>query len=257
MSRRPFLIANWKLFKLKADAKAFCDRVVSLIQMEARLPQLAICPSYTLLETIHASLKSHPALISVGAQNMAMAEEGAYTGEVSAAMLKEVGVTVVILGHSERRQYFGETDATVNTKTKLALQHGLLPVICVGELLAEREAGQTDAVVTQQVKGALADIAASDIETMVFAYEPVWAIGTGKTCDAVEANRVCELIRQLAGSDSVRVLYGGSVKPDNFDGFMAQPSIDGGLVGGASLDPGSFVDLIEIAQKHVPHPVAC
>ena len=251
MLRQPYLIANWKLFKVKAEAKAFCERLTESIAILDNIPQMAICPSYTLLETVQDNIQQLSTYLSVGAQNMASAEEGAYTGEISYKMLLDIGVNLVILGHSERRQYFMETDELVNAKVKLAISHNIVPVICVGETLAQRESGQTDSVVTTQVLAAIKDSPSVAPEKIVFAYEPVWAIGTGKNCDATEANRVCELIRSLTNNEAIRVLYGGSVKPENFASFMEQPGIDGGLVGGASLDPQSFVGLVEIARERV------
>ena len=191
--------------------------------------------------------------IGLGAQNMHAAASGAYTGEVSAQMLVETGVKYVILGHSERRALFGETDAQVNAKTKAALAAGLVPIVCVGETLEERESNRTDAVVTAQVMGSLADLGA-DLARCVVAYEPVWAIGTGRTATPGQAQEVHALIRRMLAkmstgqvANTVRIQYGGSMKPDNAAELMAQPDIDGGLIGGASLKAESFADIVKAA----------
>jgi triosephosphate isomerase len=178
-------------------------------------------------------------------------ENGAYTGEISPLMLQDLAVKLVIIGHSERRQYYNETDITVNEKTKSALAHHLTPIICVGETLQQREAGDTDAVVCCQVEAAVREISPADYSKLVFAYEPVWAIGTGKTCDSAEANRVCALIRQTlskqGNAEQTLILYGGSVKPNNTKELMSQSDIDGALVGGASLEADSFSEIIRQA----------
>jgi triosephosphate isomerase len=189
--------------------------------------------------------------IHVGAQNCDFREEGAYTGEVSAAMLAEMGCSFVIIGHSERRQYFGETDGSVNKKAHAALSHGRTPIICVGEKAEEREVQLTDNVVIIQVQRAILNLDPSQASRICFAYEPVWAIGTGKACDAREANRVCSIIREtierhmgVGPAEDVRILYGGSVKPETIADQMVQPHIDGALVGGASLDADSFSQIV-------------
>jgi len=189
--------------------------------------------------------------VAIGAQNMHFADEGAYTGETSPVMLKAIGTTHVILGHSERRQYFAETDELVNKKLKAALKHQLVPIVCVGEVLAEREGGRTSEVLLRQTRGALAGIGAGEAAPVVIAYEPVWAIGTGKTATpqiAAEAHAVIrgEVAKLLGGktADALRILYGGSVKPDNATALMAEAEIDGALVGGASLDPQSFAKIV-------------
>jgi triosephosphate isomerase len=197
---------------------------------------------------VDAAKGSH---IGVGAQNIAWAREGAFTGEISAAMLRAVGVTYTIVGHSERRQYFGETDATVLKRTEAALEAGLTPIVCVGERLEEREAGQTESVLVGQFAGGIAGLTEAQFARIVIAYEPVWAIGTGKTATpqiAADAHRaIRNEVRSKYGkeaADAVRILYGGSVKPDNVKSLMAQPEIDGSLVGGASLDPASFASIV-------------
>lgn len=189
--------------------------------------------------------------IQVGAQNIHWAEKGAFTGEISAAMLKEAGAAYAIIGHSERRQYFGETDATVNSRTKAALAAGIVPIICVGESLEQREKGETDVVVSGQVKADLADIPGEAVAGLVIAYEPIWAIGTGKTATDEQANETIGLIRETIASlygqavaDQVRIQYGGSMNPKNVKGLMAQPQIDGGLIGGASLKAADFAQVV-------------
>ena len=189
--------------------------------------------------------------IQVGAQNIHWAEKGAFTGEISAAMLKEAGAAYAIIGHSERRQYFGETDATVNSRTKAALAAGIVPIICVGESLEQREKGETDAVVSGQVKADLADIPGEAVAGLVIAYEPIWAIGTGKTATDEQANETIGLIRETIASlygqavaDQVRIQYGGSMNPKNVKGLMAQAQIDGGLIGGASLKAPDFAQVV-------------
>jgi triosephosphate isomerase len=211
--------------------------------------EVVVCPSFTSISVVIAAATGSG--VAIGAQNMHFADEGAYTGETSPLMLKAIGATHVILGHSERRQYFGETDELINTKLKTALQHGLVPIVCVGEVLAEREAGKTEEVLLRQTRGVLAGIAASAAAPIVIAYEPVWAIGTGKTATPQMASEAHAVIRgevaKLFGpetADHLRILYGGSVKPDNATTLMNEPDIDGALVGGASLDPQSFAKIV-------------
>ena len=194
--------------------------------------------------------------IGLGAQNVHWAEKGAFTGEISAAMLKELGVQYVVIGHSERRQYFGETDETVNKRTKAALAAGLKPIVCVGETLAEREAGATTKVVERQVRVGLAGLHSADWDQLVLAYEPVWAIGTGKTATTAQAQEVHAFIRkllaELAGAEAaakLRIQYGGSMKPENAKELISQPDIDGGLIGGASLEAKSFADIVRGAVR--------
>lgn len=212
--------------------------------------EVAVCPPFTALTAVARELGDGG--IALGAQNMYWENEGAFTGEISPLMLKEIGCKYVVLGHSERRQYFGETDETVNMKVKAALKHDLLPIVCVGERLAEREAGITQKVIKVQILGSLADLVPQEIERLVIAYEPVWAIGTGRTASNEDAQEVNGYIRQLlaeiAGreiAERVRIQYGGSVKPENAAGLMSQPDIDGALVGGASLKAESFAGIIK------------
>jgi triosephosphate isomerase len=212
--------------------------------------EILVCPPFTALHAVVQAVKNSP--IKVGAQNMHWEAKGAFTGEVAPAMLKDLGCTHVLIGHSERRQYFGETDATVNKKTLAAFAVGLVPVVCVGETLQEREANRTMAVIEKQVTDGLVGLSAEQAQQLVIAYEPVWAIGTGKTATPQQAEEVHAAIRKqyasrygAAAAAAIRILYGGSVKPDNVSELMQQPNIDGGLVGGASLEIDSFTKLVQ------------
>jgi triosephosphate isomerase (TIM) len=264
--RKTIIAGNWKMNKIASQGKELATGIVNGAKGKSDLPEIVLCPPFTLLQEVVEATKGTP--VKVGAQNMDYRDEGAYTGEVSPVMLVALGVTHVLIGHSERRQYFGETNSTVNLRLKAALKHDLVPVVCVGETLDEREDGLTDAVVRRQVSAALADIDESDLETIVFAYEPVWAIGTGKNCEAPEADRVCGLIRatvnefysradgaakasKSTAGDNIPVLYGGSVKSSNVDEQLALPNIDGSLVGGASLTDKDFLPIIEAGIKRV------
>ena len=247
--RKKLIAANWKMYKTPEQAQAFFDAFLPQVFEHTR-DEIAVCPPFLCLDTaVQAAAGSN---IAVGAQNMHWAKEGAYTGEVSASMLKAAGCTHVILGHSERRQYFADTDDTVNLKLKAALAAGLVPIVCVGEVIQEREAGLTEDVLRRQCSVAFRDVSGPEAAPLVVAYEPVWAIGTGKTATpelAVEAHMV---IRHEAAkafgqpvADAMRILYGGSVKPDNAHALMSQAEIDGALVGGASLDPKSFAAIVK------------
>jgi len=251
--RKPIVAGNWKMNKTAAEAQAL---VAALRPELAGLDgvEVVLCPPFTALAAVGAAIQG--TAIELGAQNMHAAPAGAYTGEVAANMLLELGCRYVILGHSERRTYFHETDELVNRKTRAALAAGLQPIVCVGETLAEREAGRTEAVVTAQVHGSLAGLGADAWPRTVIAYEPVWAIGTGRTATAAQAQEVHALIRRLladlAGgrvAAAVRIQYGGSVKPSNARELMSQPDIDGGLIGGASLEARSFLDIVRGAVK--------
>lgn len=252
--RKPILAGNWKMFKTVPQALSYVEQFEGLLAdiSNHEGADVVICAPALSLYAMHQKLDgSH---VQLGAQNVHQAEEGAYTGEIAAGMLKEAGVKYVILGHSERRQYFGETDESVNAKVQQVLKHGLLPIICVGEDLEQRNQGVTNTLVESQVRAAFQTISAEDATRSVIAYEPIWAIGTGMTATAQDANAVCAHIRtvlvDLYGSDtanSVRIQYGGSVKPDNIAELMAQSDIDGALVGGASLDPSSFASLVRNA----------
>lgn len=216
--------------------------------------QVAVCPPFVNLEAVRQVIAGTP--VQLGAQNMHHEEAGAYTGEVSAAMLKAVGCRYVILGHSERRQYFGETDEGINRKIKRALQHALVPIVCVGEMLEERQAEQAAAVVTRQVRAALDGVALASAEALVIAYEPVWAIGTGHTATPEQAQEMHALIRRLlieqygeALGGALHILYGGSVKPSNAADLFGQPDVDGGLIGGASLKAADFAAIVRAAHR--------
>jgi triosephosphate isomerase len=241
--RTPIIAANWKMHKTVAEARDFCRAFLASYAPDGG--EVVICPPFTALGAVAELLAG--SVVKLGAQDLFWEEKGAYTGEISPGMLQDVGCDYVIIGHSERRGYFGETDADVNRKVKAALAHGLKPIICLGESLVQREAGQTEKVVTEQVRLAYEGVAPSSAEQTVIAYEPIWAIGTGRNASPEEANRVIGLIRQtVAGiygdgvAEKIRIQYGGSVNKENIAQFMDQPEIDGALVGGASLDPAGF-----------------
>jgi triosephosphate isomerase len=249
--RIPLLAANWKMYKTPAEARSF---VVTFLETAhpTRAEVAIFPPAIDLPATLDAAQGS---ALRVGAQNMYFADEGAFTGEISASMLVAAGATHVLIGHSERRQYFGETDELVNKKLHTALRYKLIPIVCVGEHLEQRENGETDAVLRRQTSRALENIDAAQAAPIVIAYEPVWAIGTGKTATpeiAAEAHAVIRHeVAQLLGksaSEAMRILYGGSVKPDNAAQLCLQPEIDGALVGGASLDPASFSKIVAAAS---------
>jgi triosephosphate isomerase len=252
MSRKALIAANWKMYKTPAESKAFVEAFLPLVASHAR-DEIALFPSPVLLPIVVPVCKGSN--VAVGAQNIHFAEEGAYTGETSVWQLKAVGGTHTLIGHSERRQYFAETDEIVNKKLHTALKHGIVPVVCIGEVLEEREAGMTASVLKRQVAGGFAGIAglaAEVIASIVIAYEPVWAIGTGRTATpeiAADAHRIIRAeIAKLFGSNvaaAMRILYGGSVKPDNITSLMAQEEIDGALVGGASLKADSFTAIVK------------
>ena len=249
MSRKALIAANWKMYKTPAEAKAFVDAFLPMVAGHTR-DEIALFPSPVLLPTVIPACKGSN--VAVGAQNIHFAEEGAYTGETSVGQLMAVGGTHTLIGHSERRQYFAETDEIVNKKLHTALKHGVIPIVCIGEVLAEREAGKTSSVLKTQLDGAFLGITAEAAKPIVIAYEPVWAIGTGKTATPEIAEDAHKTIRaevaQLLGAnvaEAVRILYGGSVKPDNVTALMAQEDIDGALVGGASLKPDSFTAIVK------------
>ena len=242
------MAGNWKMYKTPAETTAFFEKFRPLVEKSEHC-EIVICPPFTnLAAAVDAARKSN---VQIGAQSVAWAKEGAFTGEISGPMLKAVGVTHAIIGHSERRQYFGETDETVLKRTVAALEFGLSPIVCVGERLEERESGRTEAVLIAQFQKGIAGLGAEQFARIVIAYEPVWAIGTGKTATpeiAADAHRTIRTqVREKFGkdpADAVRILYGGSVKPDNARTLMAQPEIDGVLVGGASLDPAGFASIV-------------
>jgi triosephosphate isomerase len=249
MPRKKLIAANWKMFKTPVEAKAFVDAFLPLVAGHDR-DEITLFPSPVLLPTVVATAKGSN--VAVGCQNIHFAEEGAYTGETSIGQLKAVGGTHTLIGHSERRQYFGETDDIVNKKLHTALKHGIIPIVCIGEVLAEREAGKTASVLKTQVTGAFVGITPEAAAPIVIAYEPVWAIGTGKTATpemAVDAHKiiraeVAKLLRPNVAA-KMRILYGGSVKPDNATALCGQEEIDGALVGGASLKPDSFTAIVK------------
>jgi len=255
---RPVVIAgNWKMHKDRQEGRELAQAIVEGVKGQADSPKVILCPPYTTIESVIEVVSGQP--IEVGAQNLDYRDSGAFTGEVSAPMLKELGVTHVLIGHSERRQFFGETNTTVNLRLKAALRHQLIPIVCVGETNDERESSLTDAVISRQVVAALADLVPGQLDSLVIAYEPVWAIGTGKVCEAEEANRVSKLIRlaitnyynDKARAVTIPVLYGGSVKPSNIDEILAQSDVDGALVGGASLKAEDFLPLIQAGSKRI------
>ena len=249
MSRKALIAANWKMFKTPAESKAFVDAFLPMVAGHTR-DEIALFPSVTSLATVVEGAAGSN--VAVGLQNMHFAEEGAYTGETSVLMLKAVGATHTLIGHSERRQYFNETDEVVNKKLHTALRHGIVPVVCVGEHLHERESGHTGAVLLRQLTGALQGVSSAAAHSLVIAYEPVWAIGTGKTATpemAIEAHMIirAELAHILDShvAKATRILYGGSVKPDNATALLSEEEIDGALVGGASLKPDSFAAIVK------------
>lgn len=233
------IAGNWKMHKNQAESLEFVQSFKSELENTDEAREVVLCVPFTSLSLLSKSL--HGGSIRLGAQNIHWADFGAYTGEIAGNMLTEVGVNYVIVGHSERRQYFGETDETVNLRLKAAQKHGLTPILCVGETKQQRDAGETENIIINQLKLDLVDI---DQSNLVIAYEPIWAIGTGDTCETKEANRVIGLIRQQLTNKDVTIQYGGSVKSDNIDEIMAQKEIDGVLVGGASLDPKGFARIV-------------
>jgi triosephosphate isomerase len=247
VTRRKLIAGNWKMFKTAGEAVGFAGEFRDIYSGGEH--EAAICAPFTQLFALKEALAGSG--VKLGAQNMHFEDEGAYTGEIAPAMLTEIGVDYVIIGHSERRQYFAETDETVNRKVVKAFEHGLMPIMCVGEVLAQRDAGEHFDVVAKQIAGGMAGLGAGDVSRLVVAYEPVWAIGTGRTATGEQAEEMCAFIREeirgLAGdaADETRIQYGGSVKPGNAREIMTKPNIDGALVGGASLIPADFKAIIE------------
>lgn len=245
--RKPIIAGNWKMNNTMADTKVLLEGLKPFVK-DAKV-DVVVCVPYTNLYLANELLKGSN--IKLGAENVHWADKGAFTGEISADMLKELNVEYVIIGHSERRQYFGETDETVNMRTKQALAKGLKPIICVGESLEERETGKVETVIVNQTTLALKDLSKEDMANVVIAYEPIWAIGTGKTATSQEANDTIKIVRdtveKLFGkevSEALRIQYGGSMKPDNVKELMAMPEIDGGLIGGASLKAVDFSNIV-------------
>jgi triosephosphate isomerase (TIM) len=250
--RTPAIVGNWKLWGTRAEAADYCDRLLTLLPDERRRPAaVGICAPFTALDACVQKLSGSG--VGVYAQNMHQADTGAFTGEVSAAMLTEIGVDGVVLGHSERRQYFGETDRALQEKVPAALAAGLRPILCVGETEDEREAGETERKLRHQVQEGLEKVEAERLPEVTIAYEPIWAIGTGKVATPEIAEEAIAFVRALVGdrskeaAEAIRVLYGGSVKPDNAEEILAQPDVDGALVGGASLDPEGFARIVASA----------
>ncbi len=250
--RKPVMAGNWKMNKTRPEAVKLVKELAAAVDTEVKCEVIA-CVPFTDIES--AQNAAGVSFIKVGAQNCHFANSGAYTGEISAEMLKEMGVEYVVLGHSERRQYFGEIDETVNKRTKAALSAGLKPIVCVGELLWERECNITEEVVARQIKLDFFNISADEIQNCIIAYEPVWAIGTGKTATEDQAQEVCAYIRSIIAklygqniADGIRILYGGSMNEGNVEKLLAEPDVDGGLVGGASLKPQAFAAMIKAAS---------
>ncbi len=247
--RRKIIAGNWKMHKTAAESAALAREIVELLKTPPSSAEVVVCPAYVALDRVASELAASSVLL--GAQDVHWESQGAYTGKISTDMLKAVGVTYVIIGHSEQRAYFHETDETVNRKMRKVLAEGLKPIVCVGETLAERDGGVMEKVVETQIRGAYAGVAASDVLSTVIAYEPVWAIGTGRNATPVQAQEAHHFIRELLASlydravaDAVRIQYGGSMKPENARELLSQPDIDGGLIGGASLKADAFLGII-------------
>ena len=251
--RIPFIAGNWKMFKTVAEATAFVTDLASAVK-DVKGAQFVVGPPFT---AIHAAAQAARGTnIEVSAQDLHWERQGAFTGEISAGMIKEAGAAYVIIGHSERRQLFGETDALVNRKVQSAIAQGLTPIMCIGETLDEREKNDTLAVLDRQIKGGLDGVTAGQVAAMIVAYEPVWAIGTGRVATAAQAGEahahIRTRLRQWFGADAAdrcRVIYGGSVKPDNIRELIAEPDVDGALVGGASLEVRSFADIVKSSES--------
>ncbi len=251
MTRKRFIAGNWKLHLTVAESVALATQLLPAVAAASGV-QVAVAP--TALAVASVAQAAAGSALGVAVQNVHWEEKGAFTGEISASLAKAAGAGFVILGHSERRQFFGETDQTVNQRLKAVLAAGLVPIVCVGETLAERDGGQLETVLSRQLAGALAGLGASQLETLVIAYEPVWAIGTGRTATSAQAQEVHAFIRGLlmqkvgALAAKLRIQYGGSVKPDNAKELLSQPDVDGALVGGASLKAADFAAIINAAQ---------
>jgi triosephosphate isomerase len=244
--------ANWKMHKTHLEAIQAVQKLSYLLDREeAEKVEVVVCPPFTALRSVQTLIESDKLPYALGAQNVHHEDEGAFTGEVSPRMLQALKVAYVIVGHSERREVFGEDDLAVNKKVRAVFAHGMTPILCVGETLEERDAGGTESKVAQQLRRGLDNVEAGQAKDVVVAYEPIWAIGTGRNAEPTDAGRVVEVIRETLASrydaelaQGVRVQYGGSVKPGNIRGFMAHPEIDGALVGGASLDPEDFALIV-------------
>ena len=253
MGRRILIAGNWKMNKTATEAAALVTEIKRDV-FDVDNVDILVCPPFTALAVVGDVVRDSN--VSLGAQNMYFEDKGAYTGEISTAMLKDCGCTHVIIGHSERRTIFNESDETINKKVKKALEADLIPVLCIGEKLEEREANKTFEVITNQLEGDLADIDSDNIKKIIIAYEPVWAIGTGKTATSEQAQEAHAFIRNLIKekydsvvADGIIILYGGSMKPANVEELVSQPDVDGGLIGGASLEAASFVELVKKSNK--------
>lgn len=253
MSRKYFIAGNWKMNKTPEEGAKLASEIASIVSKDASV-DVVICPTFTALDRVSQAIEE--SAVKLGAQNLYPKTSGAYTGEISPEMLREVFAKFVILGHSERREYFGESDAFVNEKVKFSLENLINPILCIGETLEQREADETLEVVKTQLLGGLVGVEASQMGSVVVAYEPVWAIGTGKTATPEMAQEVHGSIRALlnekygdAVGEKVRILYGGSMKPANAEELLSQKDIDGGLIGGAALDSNSFCDLVAAAKR--------
>ncbi len=248
--RKKIIAANWKMYKTIKDAENFLREFLSLSNNYTE-KEVVICPPFTSLFLVREYIKDTP--YKLGAQNLFWEKEGAYTGEISPIMLRDLGCEYVIIGHSERRQYFGEDDEIVNKKLKSAFDNGLIPILCIGEKWEEREKGKTNDIIIKQINGALEGLDKENVKKLVIAYEPVWAIGTGHSARGEDANEVASLIREIIEkkysgvvAQEIRIQYGGSVNPKNISEFLSQPEIDGALVGGASLNPQTFWEIVRI-----------
>ena len=252
VARKPIIAGNWKMHHDHLAAIQVVQKLsYRLIDDDYEAVDVVVCPPFTDIRTLQTVIEADKLKIGLGAQNCHWEEKGAFTGEIAPGMLAKLLVQYVIVGHSERRQYFAETDETVNLKLKAVQKHGMTPIVCCGETLEEREAGNTDAKVSGQIRGAFAGVKGADAALAIVAYEPIWAIGTGRTATAEDANETCGVIRatlrELYGdvADQIRIQYGGSVKASNAAELMGQPEIDGALVGGAALDPDEFAKLVQ------------
>ncbi len=261
MKRRPIVAGNWKMHKTVAEAVALSHGIASAVAAMSEV-DVVVCPPFTALQAVAGALKH--TTVGVGAQNCSWAAQGAFTGEIAPGMIQEVGARYCIIGHSERRALFGDTNETVAKKTQAVLAQGLIPIVCVGETLAQRTAGQTLAIVEEQLRIGLAPVTPEQAPILVIAYEPVWAIGTGQNATPAQAQEVHACIRQQltarfspAAAQAIRLQYGGSVKPDNSQALINQPDIDGFLVGGASLDAASFTAIVQAAAKKPAKESAC
>ena len=260
MSRKPIIAGNWKMNLLQAEAKDLFNGIKEFVKdySAEQLPTIVVAPTFTSIEAVESQRCDCGCRdkIFTSAQNCHWEKSGAYTGEISVEMAKDAGCEYVIIGHSERRQYFSETDEMINKKAKAILAGGLIPIICCGESLEQREAGVTDSHIASQIKAALEGLSEEEISKSAIAYEPIWAIGTGKTCDSDEANRVIAMIRNVvkevstaSAGDAIRILYGGSVNPGSIEEQMSKSDIDGALIGGASLKVDSFNEIIAKTMK--------